>query len=93
MLAAAVGARVFAVVGVQAVREVSDLFDPGLDAAHRFAAANVDGQRRFFVYLDHPASGGKKKRFATALTRDQLKRIRDEITRPDFSGSGPAEQG
>ncbi|MBH0120383.1 hypothetical protein I0Q12_13010 [Rhodococcus sp. CX] len=79
VLATATEARVFAVIGVQAVREVSDLFGLALDGNNRFAQLERDGHRRTFVYLDHPSSGGKKKRFATALTREQLDRVLDHL--------------
>jgi len=79
VLSAASEARVFAVIGVHAAREVSQLFDLGLDGEHRYAEFVHDGRPRAFVYLDHPSSGGKNKRFATALTPEQLDRLRAEF--------------
>ena len=76
VLAAATEARVVAVIGVHAAREVSRLFDLGLDGNSRYAELDLDGSRRVFVYLDHPSSWGKKKRFAMALTHDELDRVR-----------------
>ncbi len=84
VLAAATEAQVFAVIGVQAVREVSDLFGLELDGNNRFAQLDHDGHRWIFVYLDHPSSGGKKKRFATALTHEQFDRVRDELAVTDL---------
>ncbi|WP_301850575.1 hypothetical protein [Rhodococcus pyridinivorans] len=72
-------ARVFAVIGVHAAREVSQLSHLGLDGEHRYAEFVDDGRPRAFVYLDHPSSGGKKKRFATAVTPEQLDRLRTEF--------------
>jgi len=76
VLAAATEARVVAVIGVHSAREVSRLFDLSLDGNSRYAELDQDGRRRAFVYLDHPSSGGKQKRFAMALTHDQLDRVR-----------------
>lgn len=79
VLAAATNAKVFAVIGVQAAREVSRLFGLRLDGNNRYAELGRYGSRQVFVYLDHPSSGGKNKRFATALTPDQLDRLRGEL--------------
>lgn len=79
VVSAASEARVFAVIGVHAAREVSQLFHLGLDGEHRYAEFVHDGRPRAFVYLDHPSSGGKKKRFATAVTPEQLDRLRTEF--------------
>lgn len=84
VLATATEARVFAVIGVQAVREVSDLFGLELDGNNRFAQLEHERRRWTFVYLDHPSSGGKKKRFTTALTRGQLDRVRGELVVADL---------
>lgn len=75
-----VRSRVFAVIGVHAAREVSQLFDLGLDGEHRYAEHVHDGRPRAFVYLDHPSSGGKNKRFATAVTPEQLDRLRAQFS-------------
>lgn len=93
VLATATEARVFAVIGVQAVREVSDLFDLELDGNNRSAELDHDGHRWTFVYLDHPSSGGKKKRFATALTREQLDRVRGELAVTDLDAPFVSSSG
>lgn len=64
---------------------MSRLFGLELDGDNRYAEVEEDGCRRVFVYLDHPSSGGKKKRFATALTPEQFDRLRDEIAETDPS--------
>jgi len=85
VLAAAKEARVFAVIGVHAANEVSRLFDLDLDGNNRYAEIGQGQRRQVFVYLDHPSSGGKKKRFATALTSEQLDRTSHALVVAELS--------
>lgn len=79
---AAPSAQLLVVFGVHAARSMAEVFNIGLDSTQRLAHINRDGLQRTVVYLDHPASGGKSKRFETALSPAELEMIKRVLQSP-----------
>ena len=72
-------AKLLVVFGVHAARSMAEVFALELDSTRRLARMTQGGLERTVVYLDHPASGGKAKRFETALSTADLETIRRDL--------------
>lgn len=72
-------AQLLVVFGVHAALAMAEVFNIELDSEKRSARMTQGGVQRTVVYLDHPASGGKSKRFETALSPDDLQTIRRDL--------------